>query len=1246
MSHALRSALSLLLGLSLAALAGQALADDSEIFYSQNAGTIGPNVVMVIDTSGSMSADAPISSSSYVATGTYANVGNCNSANVYFLTANATATTCTDKTITNTTPRVNLSAFQCTSGLSTLSLLGAVSDNFIQWSGKGWVGTLGATSFTSDVTCYKDQTSSTITNPGNGKGYPTAKTTPEWQTAKTSDWWTTGTGKTGSAYTAYSGNFLNYLAGGRGTSTDTKMNVMKSVLSSLIPTLPDNWNVAIMTYNYATSGTGGVASGTGICGSTNRNVGYGSCVLAPFTNIGTDAATLVATIKGLQPQGNTPLVGSVYEAYRYVEGLTELFGKGANVATCSTDGGTTYTRPPQSSCQKNFVVLLTDGLPNETSYVDANIYKGLYGGSAATGICTDTPPAQSVCSSGSPILGGSCLSALTSYMYGVPTPGRTLPKSKVNYPIQSFFLSFGVDPCLLAGQNYLNNAAAAGGGVNYSVQDGDSLVTAFGNITNQILAVSTSFTAPTVAVNAFNRTQTLNDLYISMFTPNADYHWAGNLKHYTLSTSGSNSGQIVDSTGNPAISGSFISQNAISTYAGQSSVDANATSTTVKDGNTVALGGAAGLLPAWNLRKVYTYTGTTNPASPVALAGTSASQFVDTNTALAPLLAIPVADTATKPATVIDYALGADLYQLLPGSATCTPATPTATACKTRLAMGDSLHGQPTIVFYGKTISTTDSTIDAAGKAYIYSTDNDGFLHAIDAYTGAEAWSFVPREFIDNLYQVYQNAPYPGPPKHYTLDGSVQALVYNQDGTGIIKAATDAVVIYFGDGRGGSSYYAIDVTTPTDPKYLWTLGPNQLPNIGNTWSTPVIAKVNLGTSATQASTNKFVLIFGGGYDPNEDSAFQTTDTVGNSLYMVDAKSGRLLWQAAATSTVPTGTTPADKTTVFTQMTNAFPASVSVLDTNGDGYADRLYAADLGGQVWRFDITNATTAAPGQFNVAGGVIASLGGQAAPTSVPDQRRFYTTPDVALIQAAGFPLFFDLAIGSGYRGHPLNTAINDRFYALRDFNPLTPLTQASYNSLSVIVDGGGGTSTVPGKTTVKLFDVTQALQNNTTPNVTAAYPGWQLDLGPGGNDIGTGEKILSNATTFNNQVLFSTYTPAVASSNASSCNAPTIGSNSFYALTALNGGIVAALSSNNGNSNNSNTHVVLQQTGISPQPTFLFPGFNTTSGTTGTNGTGTSTASKQVKVVCTAGVEVLSVCKSFSTVIKTIWTENDAK
>jgi hypothetical protein len=151
--------------------------------------------------------------------------------------------------------------------------------------------------------------------------------------------------------------------------------------------------------------------------------------------------------------------------------------------------------------------------------------------------------------------------------------------------------------------------------------------------------------------------------------------------------------------------------------------------------------------------------------------------------------------------------------------------------------------------------------------------------------------------------------------------------------------------------------------------------------------------------------------------------------------------------------------------------------------------------------------------------------------------DTRRFYNTPDVAFINTREGN-FIHVGIGSGHRGHPLSTSVRDRFYALRDY-ATAPQTQAQFDARPLITDG--------------------ALVPVTTVNPTVAWggPGWRIDLGIGGWN---GEKVLSEARTFENQVFFSTFQP---STTVATCQ-PQLGTNRTYAMSVYNGAPVMNLDS----------------------------------------------------------------------------------
>jgi len=141
------------------------------------------------------------------------------------------------------------------------------------------------------------------------------------------------------------------------------------------------------------------------------------------------------------------------------------------------------------------------------------------------------------------------------------------------------------------------------------------------------------------------------------------------------------------------------------------------------------------------------------------------------------------------------------------------------------------------------------------------------------------------------------------------------------------------------------------------------------------------------------------------------------------IYIVDAHTGELVYSLGKPGS---GATQDD----FTAMKYSIPSDVRVLDIDGNGFGDALFVGDLGGQLWRFDFHLYHSAGDGDL-VQGGVLASLSG--AESDLSQNRRFFYEPDVALVRDNG-ERFLSIAIGSGWRSHPLNTKVKDRFYVLR--------------------------------------------------------------------------------------------------------------------------------------------------------------------------------------------------------------------
>jgi len=356
--------------------------------------------------------------------------------------------------------------------------------------------------------------------------------------------------------------------------------------------------------------------------------------------------------------------------------------------------------------------------------------------------------------------------------------------------------------------------------------------------------------------------------------------------------------------------------------------------------------------------------------------------------------------------------------------------------------------------------------------------------------------------------------------------------------------------------RGGDDYYMIDVTDPDAPSLRWT---KTLPEFGQSWSTPSVARIKV-SSAAQTSPQKAVLVLGGGYDTAHDSAGHpaTPDAEGAGIFMLDLETGDQIWRAGQDGFADLS---------LTRMTRSIPSQIRVIDLNGDGYADRMYAADLGGQLWRFDISNGLT--PDKL-VAGGVIAQLGaeGMASPGAA-DTRRFYTTPDVAMFtDKRQDRRYLAISIGSGYRAHPLDNSASDRFYSVRDPNVFSPLSQAQYNAYPIIKDDD-------------LVDVAGKAETI----IPANGRGWKMTLP-------STEKVLSTSRTFNDAVYFVTFEPKTNSDDP--CQAG-LSQNRLYRVNVANGDPIVPLGTAvpaDGAEADDARITRLEQGGIAPQPIFLFP------------------------------------------------------
>ena len=328
------------------------------------------------------------------------------------------------------------------------------------------------------------------------------------------------------------------------------------------------------------------------------------------------------------------------------------------------------------------------------------------------------------------------------------------------------------------------------------------------------------------------------------------------------------------------------------------------------------------------------------------------------------------------------------------------------------------------------------------------------------------------------------------------------------------------------------------------------------PQFGESWSTPVVTRVDINGAGLNA--DQAVVVVGGGYDVIHDSRTHplAPDAEGAGIHMLDLVSGAELWRAGS---------DASADLQLASMTRSIPTQIRVVDMSGDGLADRMYASDMGGQLFRFDISNGES--PANL-VAGGVIAQLGaeGLGAPSDA-DTRRFYNAPDVSICTDRTLKKrFISLSIGSGYRAHPLDNGASDRFYSVRDPNVFNQLTQAAYNGLSVVKDAD-------------LVEVSGQVRTIIDPT----DRGWKFTMP-------ADQKVIADSITFDGSVFFVGFSPAA---NVADTCQPSQGRNFLYRVSCGNGDpVVNNLDTLDPADADDERMTELAQGGIAPSPVFLFP------------------------------------------------------
>ncbi len=215
----------------------------------------------------------------------------------------------------------------------------------------------------------------------------------------------------------------------------------------------------------------------------------------------------------------------------------------------------------------------------------------------------------------------------------------------------------------------------------------------------------------------------------------------------------------------------------------------------------------------------------------------------------------------------------------------------------------------------------------------LYAGANDGMLHAFEInvdsngeVSGEEIFAYVPGFVYQNLADLTD--------PNYAHKYFVDLTPTVKKGASLLGGTEDETILVGGLGKGGKGYFALNITDPRAmdvSKVLWEF-PNtataeeDIKDMGYSFSKPVVVPSN-------DETHPWIVIFGNGYDSPGGRA---------ALFIVNPASGEVVQKIIAENPdtpVPNGL-----------------SSPTPVDIDLDGKVDFVFAGDLQGNMWKFDLT--------------------------------------------------------------------------------------------------------------------------------------------------------------------------------------------------------------------------------------------------------------------------------------------------
>jgi type IV pilus assembly protein PilY1 len=325
--------------------------------------------------------------------------------------------------------------------------------------------------------------------------------------------------------------------------------------------------------------------------------------------------------------------------------------------------------------------------------------------------------------------------------------------------------------------------------------------------------------------------------------------------------------------------------------------------------------------------------------------------------------------------------------------------------------------------------STKCGTTCKIRREILLAGSNGGMLHAFDTSTGEELWGFIPPSLLNKLPKIISNTP------NYTNS------IYGVDGTVVVKdiyyGGIWRTVALVGLGRGGQSYFALDISNPIAPthlftienddfrqvvnfwnssgtktSYLYTFGSvspssKDYSKLGESWSTPRIFRINVN------GTQKWVAAFGAGYNGS------VNPNLGSAVFIMDLENEGNVLSKIDISDLSNG------------IANSVPSDLVVVTANGTSRASyfgaMIYALDLEGKITKIDVTSTGTTSSSPSYKSIRLFDSQ------TTTTNGRYIFTGAESSIDKSGNFWLYY--GTGDILKIQDQTSGISNKLYGIKD-------------------------------------------------------------------------------------------------------------------------------------------------------------------------------------------------------------------